>query len=78
MTTSTLQYKDNKTVEIEHRVINKLFRRLIIFLFILFVFSFLDRINIGFAGQGSWPDVHNVWPRRDTLLCHVRHVRDPQ
>ncbi|HFR7053783.1 TPA: 4-hydroxyphenylacetate degradation protein, partial [Shigella flexneri] len=24
MTTSTLQYKDNKTVEIEHRVINKL------------------------------------------------------
>ncbi|EGJ79529.1 4-hydroxyphenylacetate catabolism domain protein [Shigella flexneri 2747-71] len=41
MTTSTLQYKDNKTVEIEHRVINKLFRRLIIFLFILFVFRFL-------------------------------------
>ena len=33
MTTSTLQYKDNKTVEIEHRVINKLFRRLIIFSF---------------------------------------------
>ena len=45
MTTSTLQ--DNKAVE--HRVINKLFRRLIVFLFILFVFSFLDRINIGFA-----------------------------
>lgn len=33
MTTSTLQYKDNKTVEIEHRVINKLFRRLIIFFY---------------------------------------------
>lgn len=30
-------------------VINKLFYRLITFLFILFVFSFLDRINIGFA-----------------------------
>lgn len=45
MTTSTLH---NKAVE--HRVINKLFRRLIVFLFILFVFSFLDRINIGFAG----------------------------
>ncbi len=40
MTTSTLQYKDNKTVEIEHRVINKLFRRLIIFfLFCLFFVS---------------------------------------
>lgn len=57
MTTSTLQYKDNKTVEIEHRVINKLFRRLIIFLFILFVFSFLDRINIGFAGLTMGKDL---------------------
>ncbi len=28
----------------------KLFRRLIVFLFVLFIFSFLDRINIGFAG----------------------------
>lgn len=34
----------------EQAVINKLFRRLILFLFVLFVFSFLDRINIGFAG----------------------------
>lgn len=33
----------------EQSVIKKLFRRLIIFLFVLFVFSFLDRINIGFA-----------------------------
>lgn len=31
-------------------VVNKLFRRLLVFLFVLFVFSFLDRINIGFAG----------------------------
>ena len=50
MTTSTLQHNDNKAVEVENRVIKKLFRRLITFLFVLFVFSFLDRINIGFAG----------------------------
>lgn len=49
MTTSTLQHNDNKAVEVENRVIKKLFRRLITFLFVLFVFSFLDRINIGFA-----------------------------
>lgn len=34
----------------QQAVIKKLFRRLIIFLFVLFIFSFLDRINIGFAG----------------------------
>ncbi|SUG56414.1 4-hydroxyphenylacetate permease [Salmonella enterica subsp. diarizonae] len=34
----------------QQTVINKLFRRLIVFLFVLFIFSFLDRINIGFAG----------------------------
>lgn len=34
----------------QQAVINKLFRRLIVFLFVLFVASFLDRINIGFAG----------------------------
>ncbi|MFJ3293619.1 4-hydroxyphenylacetate permease [Enterobacter asburiae] len=55
MTTSTLQTHDNKAVE--HRVINKLFRRLIVFLFILFVFSFLDRINIGFAGLTMGKDL---------------------
>lgn len=33
----------------QQSVINKLFRRLIPFLFLLFVFAFLDRINIGFA-----------------------------
>jgi ACS family 4-hydroxyphenylacetate permease-like MFS transporter len=53
MTTSTLQ--DKKTIE--HRVINKLFRRLIVFLFVLFVFSFLDRINIGFAGLTMGKDL---------------------
>ena len=55
MTTSTLQTHDNKAVE--HRAIHKLFRRLIVFLFILFVFSFLDRINIGFAGLTMGKDL---------------------
>lgn len=53
MTTSTLQ--NNHAVE--QRAINKLFRRLIVFLFILFVFSFLDRINIGFAGLTMGKDL---------------------
>ncbi|MES2105775.1 MAG: MFS transporter [Pseudomonadota bacterium] len=34
----------------ERRVIQKVSARLLWFLFLLFVFSFLDRINIGFAG----------------------------
>lgn len=38
-------------------VINKLFYRLITFLFILFVFSFLDRINIGFAALTMGQDI---------------------
>ncbi|TNH43367.1 4-hydroxyphenylacetate permease [Photorhabdus luminescens] len=41
----------------QQSVINKLFRRLIIFLFVLFVFSFLDRINIGFAGLTMGKDL---------------------
>ena len=57
MTTSTLQHNDNKSVEVENRVIKKLFRRLITFLFVLFVFSFLDRINIGFAGLTMGKDL---------------------
>ncbi|KYN92706.1 hypothetical protein A3219_16215 [Salmonella enterica] len=35
----------------------KLFRRLIVFLFVLFIFSFLDRINIGFAGLTMGQDL---------------------
>lgn len=35
---------------IEKRVINKLFARIIVFFFILYLFAFLDRINISFAG----------------------------
>jgi len=34
----------------DERLVGKIYRRLIGFLFVLFVFSFLDRINIGFAG----------------------------
>lgn len=41
----------------QHAVIKKLFRRLIVFLFILFVFSYLDRINIGFAGLTMGKDL---------------------
>ena len=50
MTASSLHPESTRADETEQRVIKKLFRRLITFLFILFVFSFLDRINIGFAG----------------------------
>ncbi len=41
----TLQHNDNKAVEVETRVIKKLFRRLITFLFVLFVFSFLIELS---------------------------------
>jgi len=41
----------------QQAVINKLFRRLLVFLFILFVFSYLDRINIGFAGLTMGKDI---------------------
>lgn len=41
----------------QQAVIKKLFRRLIVFLFILFVFSYLDRINIGFAGLTMGKDL---------------------
>ncbi|PHM35826.1 4-hydroxyphenylacetate permease [Xenorhabdus innexi] len=46
----------NLTVQ-QQNVINKLFRRLILFLFVLFIFSFLDRINIGFAGLTMGKDL---------------------
>ena len=50
MTASTPFTQENSPSDIEQRLVKKLFRRLIAFLFVLFVFSFLDRINIGFAG----------------------------
>lgn len=41
----------------EQRVIGKVSRRLLWFIFLLFVFSFLDRINIGFAGLTMMSDL---------------------
>ena len=41
----------------QQAVINKLFPRLVVFLFVLFVFSYLDRINIGFAGLTMGKDL---------------------
>jgi ACS family 4-hydroxyphenylacetate permease-like MFS transporter len=43
--------------EAESRVIGKVSRRLLWFIFLLFVFSFLDRINIGFAGLTMMKDL---------------------
>ncbi|OTA20337.1 permease [Xenorhabdus beddingii] len=50
-------YQHNKLTHQQQNVISKLFRRLILFLFILFVFSFIDRINIGFAGLTMGKDL---------------------
>ena len=36
-------------MDLEHQVVRKISRRLLGFLFVLFLFSFLDRINVGFA-----------------------------
>ena len=36
-------------VDLEHRTIRKLFLRLLPFLFLLYIVSYLDRINVGFA-----------------------------
>ncbi|MBD2811123.1 4-hydroxyphenylacetate permease [Xenorhabdus sp. Vera] len=50
-------HQQKKLTTQQQNVINKLFRRLILFLFVLFVFSFLDRINIGFAGLTMGKDL---------------------
>ncbi|MDN6228113.1 MAG: MFS transporter, partial [Enterobacterales bacterium] len=50
-------HRHKNLTEQQQRGINKLFRRLIVFLFVLFVFSFLDRINIGFAGLTMGKDL---------------------
>ena len=57
MTNLTQQHEENSLTATEQRVMKKLFRRLIVFLFVLFVFSFLDRINIGFAGLTMGKDL---------------------
>lgn len=48
---------DSVNAGIESVLIGKISRRLIGFLFVLFVFSFLDRINIGFAGLTMGKDL---------------------
>ncbi|CAM3643862.1 4-hydroxyphenylacetate permease [Xenorhabdus thuongxuanensis] len=50
-------HQHKKLTTQQQSVINKLFRRLILFLFVLFIFSFLDRINIGFAGLTMGKDL---------------------
>ncbi|CAI1169362.1 4-hydroxyphenylacetate permease [Serratia grimesii] len=57
MNSFTVQESAEQPTESDHVIIRKLFRRLISFLFILFVFSFLDRINIGFAGLTMGKDL---------------------
>jgi MFS transporter, ACS family, 4-hydroxyphenylacetate permease len=46
-----------RAVEVEKQVVGKVSRRLLWFIFLLFVFSFLDRINIGFAGLTMMKDL---------------------
>ena len=48
-TATATRTADSPTAAVEEQVLRKIFRRLIAFLVLLFVFSFLDRINIGFA-----------------------------
>lgn len=49
--------RDAATTQLEQQVIRKVSRHLLWFLFLLFVFSFLDRINIGFAGLTMMQDL---------------------
>ncbi len=48
---------DAASVQLEQQVMRKVSRHLLGFLFLLFVFSFLDRINIGFAGLTMMQDL---------------------
>lgn len=48
---------DAATLQLEQQVMRKVSRHLLGFLFLLFVFSFLDRINIGFAGLTMMQDL---------------------
>jgi ACS family 4-hydroxyphenylacetate permease-like MFS transporter len=48
---------DAAAAQLEQQVMRKVSRHLLGFLFLLFVFSFLDRINIGFAGLTMMQDL---------------------
>ena len=47
--TTTLEVRVTADAEVDDAVFHKVFRRLMWFLFVLLVVSFMDRINIGFA-----------------------------
>ena len=50
-------YQPKNLPPLQKRVIDKISRRLIVFIFILFLFTILDRINIGFAGLTIGRDI---------------------
>ena len=55
--TQSRAHKEEELLPLQKQVIDKLFWRIIVFIFILFLFSFLDRINIGFAGLTMGQDI---------------------
>ena len=57
MSATTAPVPDAATIALEQQVMRKVSRHLLGFLFLLFVFSFLDRINIGFAGLTMMQDL---------------------
>ncbi|WP_339544256.1 MFS transporter [Pseudomonas sp. RA_35y_Pfl2_P32] len=54
---SSAHITTTETASAQQKVMRKVFRRLIWFLFLCFVLSFLDRINIGFAGLTMMGDL---------------------
>ncbi|MEB2647853.1 MFS transporter [Pseudomonas canadensis] len=54
---SSAHIPTTETASAQQKVMRKVFRRLIWFLFLCFVLSFLDRINIGFAGLTMMGDL---------------------
>ena len=55
--TQPLPNASGAATELEQHAIAKVSRRLLWFIFLLFLFSFLDRINIGFAGLTMMQDL---------------------
>ncbi|MDB5758844.1 MAG: transporter [Burkholderia sp.] len=55
--TQPLPAASGAATELEQHAIAKVSRRLLWFIFLLFLFSFLDRINIGFAGLTMMKDL---------------------
>ena len=57
ISSTTAPVPDAAAHQLEQQVMRKVSRHLLGFLFLLFVFSFLDRINIGFAGLTMMQDL---------------------